>query len=278
MGNRDTLLILDDAGNPERQARVQQQLVRQLGLSQAAPFTAADLTAGTESELAAAVTGRRASVDLPRALLASEHVASLSSPARAELAQWLGDNSDQAWEHSWLRIPRALLNRAARAQLERDLSGRADRTDFEVDAATVRLPASYVLKLALVDACHGLKLPPSLAAAAEQVAGCLLNDNTAPEIISTHIVSAGDGPLGQAVARENAQRFLLAQLLAAYANRQFGLAESNQTLSLYGAPNPPQRLKRLSRLLPGDYYRELFMNPCLTGFRDGAAKRDYIRK
>lgn len=48
--------------------------------------------------------------------------------------------------------------------LERDLAGRADRAEFEIDADTLRLPASYVLRLALVDALAGLDLPEALRA------------------------------------------------------------------------------------------------------------------
>ncbi|MCK7579499.1 MAG: hypothetical protein MZV65_29845 [Chromatiales bacterium] len=182
------------------------------------------------------------------------------------------------WEHSWLRVARRRLRPGTRAQLERDLAGRGDRAEFEVDADTVRLPASYVLRLALVDALAGLDLPEALAPVVARLPECFVNDNTAPEVLSTHIVGGrSSGGLGAAVARENAQRFLLVQLLAAYANRRFGLDDSGQRLQVYGAPNPPPRLKQLSRLLPADFYRELFMNPCLAGFADGAAKRGYMR-
>ena len=80
----------------------------------------------------------------------------------------------------------------------------------------------------------------------------------------------------RAVARENAQRFLLTQLLVAYANNKFHLGEQGQELQVYAAPNPPVRLRALGRLLPADAYRELFMNPCLSGFTDGVAKRSYM--
>lgn len=276
MEQRNYIDLAGDAADPARQARFQQRLAAELGFAEAIPFTGADVTAGTENELAAVVNGAAAGVDLPRRLLSSPAASSLSRAARGALGQWLDENDDHVWEHSWLRIDRTRLHAQARAQLDRDLAGRTDRGDFELDKDSVRLPASYVLKLALTDACGELRWPTQLASAAARVGECFLNDNTAPEIISSHIVSGRDGHLGQSVAHENAQRFLLVQLLGAYANRRFGLDDGNQSLTVYGAPNPPARLKQLSRLLPADYYRELFMNPCLAGFQDGVAKRGYM--
>jgi hypothetical protein len=279
MERHDNLVMWDGAADPARQERLQRRICEQAGIGVGAetPFLAGDVTAGTENELATAVTGNAAHSDLAQALETSPHAASLSKAARAALAGWIAANPDNTWEHSWLRVPRRRLGAAARALLERELAGRADRADFECGPDTLRLPASYVLRLALADALAGLELPAAFVPVAERVLGCFLNDNTAPEILSTHIVGArSDAPLGSAVAGENAQRFLLVQLLAGYANRRFGLDDSGQTLRVYGAPNPPARLKELSRLLPADFYRELFMNPCLAGFRDGAAKRGYM--
>lgn len=277
MEQRQHFIPPDDAVDPARQARLQQRLGAMLGLAREVAFAGSDVTAGTENELAVTVSGDRGRVDLPRSLLSSPHLESLSPAGRGALDQWLGANSEQAWEHSWLRIDRTRLHAAARARLDRDLAGRPDRADFDLGDDTVRLPASYVLRLALTDACATLTLPPVLAEVAARVGDCFINDNTAPEIISTHIVSGRNRRLGQAVAQENAQRFLLVQLLAGYANLRFGLHDGGQALSVYGAPNPPQRLRQLSRLLPADFYRELFMNPCLAGFDDGAAKRGYMR-
>lgn len=276
MEHRDPLTLADDASDPLRQASLQRRLSDEFGLHPGALFNGADLTAGTENELATAVRGRVDSVDLPQQLQASSCVDALAPRARRALNQWLEGNPEQTWEHSWLRVARQRQHPATRRQLEQDLAGRTDRADFETDADTMRLPASYVLRLALADACASQFLPAPLQAVATRVAGSFINDNTAPEIISTHVVAGGDGGLGEAVAGENAQRFLLVQLLAAYANRCFGLSASGQQLEVYGAPNPPRRLQQLSRLLPADRYRELFMNPCLAGFRDGEHKRRYM--
>jgi hypothetical protein len=270
---------LDGAADPARQARLQQQLCEQHGLGpdRAPPFLGSDTTAGTENELVTAVAGPAGTADLACAIADSPHAAAFSRTARSALTAWLRDNPQGVWEHSWLRLARARLHPRARELLERELAGRRDRAEFEIDADTLRLPASHVLRLALADAHARLALPAALAPVAERMLGCFLNDNTAPEVLSTHIVSARAGRgLGTAVAHENAQRFLLVQLLAAYANSHFGLEAGNQTLQVYGAPNPPARLRQLSRLLPADFYRELFMNPCLAGFSDGVAKRGYM--
>ena len=280
MKRHDNLLILESGTDPTRQVRLQRRLCEELGIADggATPFTAADITAGTENELATSVTGPAESADLARAVRHSPHAAALSGTARAALDTWFEANTDSVWEHSGLRIARHNLHPRTRAQVARDLAGRADRAEFEPDTDTLRLPASYVLRLALVDATAGLDLPATLEPTLERVLDGFVNDNTAPEVLSTHIVGGhGPGGVGAAVAGENAQRFLLIQLLAAYANRYFGLEDSGQRLSVYGAPNPPQRLRQLSRLLPADFYRELFMNPCLAGFGDGAAKREYMR-
>ena len=282
--NDETLAVsFNTAAKPDDQRRVQQNIFERLGVQTGAttppeslPFHPQDITAGTENELAAIVVGKRDVADLPQAI---ERLPFFEAGGRAgaELEKWLASNAAQAWEHSWLRIPRAALNAAARATLGSDLAGRRDREDFHVDYDSVRVPASYVLKLALADVLGARDLPGRALLAGQRALGCFLNDNTAPEIISTHIVSGKDGEApGRAVARENAQRFLLTQLLTTYANEKFDLRASGQELLIYAAPNPPARLKGLSRLLPADAYRDLLMNPCLSGFKDGASKRTYM--
>lgn len=283
--NDETLAVsLSTAVKPDDQRRIQQNIFARLGVAtsttphpETLPFHPRDITAGTENELAVTVVGKRDAADLPQAI-ARLPFFEAGGRAAAELEKWLAGNPGQSWEHSWLRIPRAALNAAARVTLISDLDGRHDREDFHVDHDSIRLPASYLLKLALTDVLGTEKLLPGASQrAGRRALGCFLNDNTAPEIISTHIVSGKDGEApGKAVARENAQRFLLTQLLVAYANEQFGLRTSGQELSIYAAPNPPARLKDLSRLLPADAYRELLMNPCLSGFTDGAGKRTYM--
>lgn len=239
------------------------------------PFTRQDLSAGTENELAAAVVGERTVVDLPQAITDLPFYQQ-GGKAGAALEAWLAEAGAQCWEYSWVRIKRNTLSDAGRAMLEADLAGRDDRNDFELCGEVLRAPASYVLKLALADVLGSSTFPENVQRIGRRILDCFLNDNTAPEIISTHIVGSGDAGLGRAVARENAQRFLLTQLLVAYANKKFQLIDEGQALQVYAGPNPPTRLRSLGRLLPADTYRELFMNPCLSGFSDGAAKRSYM--
>jgi hypothetical protein len=278
MEQRDIILTRDESLDPADQARQQSRLCARLGLARATPFSPDDVTAGTETELAVTVRGAAGSVDLARAVAGLGEAGGLARAARAALSGWLeAGGAADGWEHSWLRVDRRRLTAGARALLESDLADRDDRADFMADGDRARLPASYVLRLALADALAALRLPAPVQPAAQRVLGCFLNDNTAPEVISTHVVSGGRaGGLGAAVADENAQRFLLVQLLTEYANRHFGFERDGQQLAVYGAPNPPARLRQLGGLLPADSYRELLMNPCLAGFRDGAAKRRYM--
>jgi len=280
--DQNQLPEFDVATGVDTQRRAQLEIFSRLGIAHAVRsghgallFAPDDITAGTENELAAAVHGTRRDVDLPQAIQRLPFYQN-DGRTRSALDQWLADNGDAAWEHSWLRIGRDALGEGARALLALDVAGRSDRADFEASAAELRVPASYLLRLALADVLGAEKLLPGRALlTGRRVLGCFLNDNTAPEIVSTHIVSGAAG-LGRGVARENAQRFLLTQLLVAYANNKFRLRERGQELSIYPAPNPPTRLRRLSQLLPADAYRDLLMNPCLAGFSDGVAKRSYM--
>ena len=45
---------------------------------------------------------------------------------------------------------------------------------------------------------------------------------------------------------------------------------------MYLAPNPPARQKQLNDLISDQFYRELFLNPCLSGWPRGEAKRTYM--
>ena len=45
---------------------------------------------------------------------------------------------------------------------------------------------------------------------------------------------------------------------------------------MYMAPNPPFRQKQLNELISDQFYRELFLNPCLSGWQKGEVKKDYM--
>ena len=61
-----------------------------------------------------------------------------------------------------------------------------------------------------------------------------------------------------------------------YANREFRLQQYGQTCRMYMAPNPPFRQKQLNELISDQFYRELFLNPCLSGWQKGEVKKEYM--
>lgn len=261
------------------------------------PFGPDDATAGSESELQVAVMGRPEDVDLPIMIRASSYYQNVTRRTAAgdttsrtilELERYLQAGPDAVWENSWVRFPLDRLNGYARRILERDLladkadpaSGRRkDSEDFFFDtngAQWLRVPISYVLKLALAD-LTGSGVASPVRKLAESFLDHFLNDNTSPETFSFYpapMNAAFQG--GRGIARETSQRFLLSQLLLDHANEHFGLLEHGQRGMIYFAPLPPARQKQLNELIPDAHYRELFMNPCLSGWDKGEAKKEYM--
>ncbi|MDO3376630.1 hypothetical protein [Geoalkalibacter halelectricus] len=263
------------------------------------PFTGGDATAGSESELQVAVCGRREEVDLPLVIAQSNYYANIMRRVRAgdasprlvsRLERFLADNAEGVWENSWVRFPHRSLSTLAADVLAEDL--RADKaspqTGLRADAARfflehrgepwVRVPVSYLLKLALADALDNLPAgASSLRAIGLGLLGHFLNDNTSPETFSFHVSSLRQaGNPGHPVARETAQRFLLTQLLIAYANQRFELKKNGQCAQVYFAPHPPVRQKELNDIISDSFYRELFMSPCLSGWDQGEKKHGYM--
>lgn len=261
------------------------------------PFGPDDATAGSESELQVAVQGAPEDVDLPLRIRESSFYQNLarrtvagdtSSRTLMELERYLQAGPDAVWENSWARFPLHRLNGFARRTLERDLladkgdpaSGRRqDSADFffsQDGEDWLRVPISYLLKLSLADLA-GSGLPPQVRRLAESFLDHFLNDNTSPETFSFYPApmnrAFGDG---RGIARETSQRFLLSRLLLDHANEGFGLLEHGQRAMLYFAPLPPARQKRLNEIIPDAHYRELFMNPCLSGWDRGEAKKEYM--
>ncbi|MDY0190882.1 MAG: hypothetical protein RBR22_09135 [Desulfuromonas sp.] len=215
------------------------------------PFGAYDVTAGSESELQAVVIGSASNVDLPQTIENSRFFANLIKRAHAgemaekhveELRAFLS-NQHRVWENSWVRLERKRLSRNAQRVLDQDLlidkknprSGtRSDASRFcyldAEDNEKVRLPISYLIKLALAEVvgCQP-QLDPLLVQTANKLQNHYLNDNTSPETFSFHVVNLSpQGGQGNALARETAKRFLLTQLLVDYANHKFGLLQSGQ--------------------------------------------------
>jgi hypothetical protein len=259
-----------------------------------------DVTAGSETELQAAVVGASSDVDLPLAIEQSRFFANLvkrtaSGEAPEHLIErlraFLDENSGQVWENSWVRFELQRLSPYARRIFQEDLKAdkadpaspaRRDQARFRftsIEGKTcVRVPVSYLIKLAMADVV-GIQefIPSDIQRTAQRLQKHFLNDNTSPETISFNVTAPcrANGQ-GLALARESAQRYLLTQLLIAYANERFGLRESGQEALVYCAPHPPQRQKQLNELIPDAFYRELFMSPCLSGWDRGEEKHAYM--
>jgi hypothetical protein len=156
------------------------------------PFSVGDVTAGSESELQAVVAGDKRHVDLPLIIEQSNYFANMmkraasgetSQRAVADLERFLADNSSNVWENSWVRFPLKRLSSYARQVLDQDLLAdkqnpaagqRADAARFFFHAADgkvmLRLPISYLIKLALADLIGSQQILPDLIR--RPVSGC----------------------------------------------------------------------------------------------------------
>jgi hypothetical protein len=264
------------------------------------PFAGNDTTAGIENEIQTAVIGTADSADLPLAIKASSYYKNLlrrtasgdcSKKLIEGLTDYLEDDRVSVWENSWVRFALNLLNDYARRVLNRDLAADKTVTDgpprgdchrFLMDRGepgALRIPVSYLLKLALADAIGGEKTDGMVRASGELAMEHFSNDNTSPETCSFYPVPTRYGAgLGMGVVKETAKRFLLCQLLTEYANQKFRLTQTGQRTVVYFAPNPPYRQRLLNNLIPDAFYRELFMSPCLSGWRCGEDKYRYMVK
>ncbi|HEY7746761.1 MAG TPA: hypothetical protein VIA07_10515 [Desulfuromonadales bacterium] len=264
------------------------------------PFLGTDTTAGSETELQAAVRGQREDVDLPRAIEQSNYFANIVRRSRAgetprrlitELEEFLAADREKVWENSWVRFPRRRLSPFADAVLRHDLLAdkrrpeegpRSDVSRFVLGSPAgeemLRVPVSYLIKLALADAVGDEpSMSETVITTGRRLMEHYLSDNTSPETFSFHVVPLDPAAgLGRALARETAKRFLLTQLLTLYANSKFGLDESGQEALVCFAPHPPVRQKELNALISDSFYRELFMSPCLSGWDQGEKKHRYM--
>ena len=265
------------------------------------PFVSDDATAGTETELQAAVYGTNADVDLPIIIEQSNYLANVRKRAATgdlpkrnlnDLERVLNENTESVWENSWVRFDRRMLAGYAEQVLERDLladkssvSGlkRSDVSRFVFSGndgrPMVRVPVSYLVKLSMAQFIGTRKgLPFLLRETGASLMEHYLNDNTSPETFSFHVVpmrkSAG---MGLDVALEASKRMLLTQLLVMYANRNLGLRDSGQNAMIYFAPHPPLRQKFLNDHISDSFYRDLFLSPCLSGWDKGEDKYRYMR-
>lgn len=76
--------------------------------------------------------------------------------------------------------------------------------------------------------------------------------------------------------RETSVRFVLVQLLTAYAGIKLGLKENKQQVRVYFASHTSHRQRLFNNLIPDSLYRSLFMSPCLSGWNMGQEKMAYM--
>ncbi len=263
------------------------------------PFTAGDTTTGSETELQAVVMGSRETVDLPLTMEQSNYFANILRRAAAgelpgsavtDLERFLCSNTEQLWDNSWVRFPLNRLGERAAELLDRDLLRQRSNPDagYRSDRARfifrndgdewLRVPLSYLLRLTLAQVTGGARnLHPLLRSVADRIRDHFLSDNTSPETHSFQVVTTPIGePAGRGIARETARRYLMTQLLVAYANDAFGLKELGQEARVFFSPHPPVRQRRLNTIISDSFYRELFMNPCLSGWDRGEEKHAYM--
>ncbi len=164
------------------------------------PFSADDVTAGSETELQTAVCGSKDDVDLSLTIKQSpyyrhivKHAATGELPRRLvrDIENHLA-NADMVWEHSWIRLPRHTLCEYANNVFARDLQAdkrkvdsplRRDAKRFVLTIGGIeylRLPVSYLLKLSLAHAISKKNIDPLIRDAGEKMMGHFLNDNTSP--------------------------------------------------------------------------------------------------
>lgn len=264
------------------------------------PFSAEDITAGTETELQVVVVGDRDRVDLPLEIATSRFYANLQRRTRSGesprknitlLQEYLDNNREGIWENSWVRFSRRRLSDRALQLWNQDILANKNnpaagqRTDLQrfhfvgrQGEDCLRVPVSYLLKLALADFLgrrghHHDRIQRTGTALLDHFS----SDNTSPETFSFHVeqLSPSRG-MGRQLARETAKRYLLTQLLVAYANHQFGLVADGQHVLVYFSPHPPVRQQHLNDLISDSFYRHLYMSPCLSGWNRGEEKFHYM--
>ncbi|MBN2297891.1 MAG: hypothetical protein JXM72_04830, partial [Deltaproteobacteria bacterium] len=263
------------------------------------PFSAGDTTAGSENELQTVVIGRKDDVDLPVTIQESNYYKNIikrmvagETPKKiiSDLERFLGGSQSAVWENSWVRLPLRTLNAYARHVFESDLRAdksqsvgalRGDINRYCIQARGdeyIRIPVSYLLKLSLTDAIgSSTGVHRLVRSAGKRLMSHFLNDNTSPETFSFHpALFTAENNMGMGIARETAKRYLLTQLVVMYANRRFDLIATGQKAMVYFSPHPPVHLKQLNEIISDSFYRELFMNPCLSGWDRGEEKYRYM--
>jgi hypothetical protein len=263
------------------------------------PFAPGDITAGSESEMQTVVKGKRSNVDLPIFIEQSNYLSNIRRRAKSgdasakimtDLEEYLNSNDEGIWENSWVRFSLNKLGTLANQILQYDLLAdkkypeKGNRNDASLffyqqnSEDFIRIPVSYLLKLSLAQAIEPLRFANHLIfKTGLKMMDKFLNDNTSPETSSFYVVSAAsENNIGENIAKEMAIRYLLSQILLMYANQKFSLQENGQEVLMFFSPHPPVRQKFLSNCISDSFYREIFMNPCLSGWDEGEKKYEYM--
>ncbi|THB77903.1 MAG: hypothetical protein D3926_14320 [Desulfobacteraceae bacterium] len=264
------------------------------------PFSFRDVTAGCENEFQAVVLGKKENLDLAITIEESNYYknqvrrAASGDTSRKQvisLDKYLNEKKDNIWENSWVRFPQSALSTYARHIFNSDLKSdkthpdsgqRSDAQRFFVThngEPFIRIPVSYLLKLALADTIGSSgRIHPYIRITGEKMMSHFLNDNTSPEVFSFHPVRSGSSAgIGRKIAHETSIRFLMTQLLATYAENRFKLKAHGQEVRIFFSASPPLMQKRLNDCISDSFYRDLFMSPCLSGWARGEEKYEYMK-
>lgn len=264
------------------------------------PFVGSDTSVGCENELQAAVAGNRSSVDLPRKITDSIFYAKLNEElpvsiqtrqTQCGIKEFLEDNDSGVWENSWVLLPLEKLRPRTLRALAKDFSkdsnnpGHAFRDDMESFLAAdslgrqaIRIPVSYLLKLSLIQFIDEFpEATTDFGKEVDDLFAIFTNDNCSPEIISAYVSRLDNSTRGLcAVGDESSRRVLMLDLLLQFATHSFGLQESGQRPLIYSSPQTPYRQSRLTGFLPDNLYRQLFVNPSLSGPWESEEKHRYM--
>ena len=268
------------------------------------PFCGNDTTVGLENEFQVAVEGCKTEVDLAITLVESNYYKNLQARAGrgdltphqlAELNSFLDEEKTANWENSWVRFPLCCLGEYAASLLRHDLladkndpqshkRGDIDQFLFRKEGEPwVRVPVSYLLKISLAQAIGSWQPPDhhstsQLKKIGERLMEHLISDNSSPEICSFSLSQGNNGELpGRETARETSRPlFLFATAHPTRPTLRSASRKMARSAACTWPPTPLRRQKKLNDLISDQFYRELFLNPCLSGWPKGESKKDYM--
>ncbi|MGE4519008.1 MAG: hypothetical protein AB7E04_05820 [Desulfobacteraceae bacterium] len=262
------------------------------------PFFGDDCTVGIENELQASCRGNFSDIDICTQILESPFFKNMEektlnkdiSPSLIKGIENLYKKENEIYENSFVKFPLKKLTPFAKAVFFSDLRSdrnnpkselRTDKENFFIKKGNetfLRIPISYLLKIAVADSISfSEKTDETIRQTGEKVMRAYLNDNTSPELVSFYVSKMGTGKdAGKGFVKETLKRLFLTNLLIQYSNKKFELEKYGQTAMIYFASHTPLKQKKLNELIPDSFYRKLFMSPCLSGWRFGEEKYQYM--